>query len=174
MLKNLSYKKDYWLPAGTILLLLICYQLAFKNTIQAFQARSRLKAQLNQVADVTYDPGYLERKARNLDRLLNRYQTDTLTLRGNTIAQVAMIAEKEGVKLSEVPVEDPAYHTAHFIIQQLEFEGAYSSLVKTLDNLAHNKTIGVLRSVSFRVTNTETADLSRIKIVMTVLVEAKK
>src|SRR5471030_199213 len=101
MLKNLIYKKEYWLVAGAIVLLLVCYQLSFKETIQAFELNDRLKTQLNQASDLSYQPGYLERKAQNLDRLLNRYQMDSLALRCNTIASIASMVEKYGVKLSE-------------------------------------------------------------------------
>lgn len=174
MLKNLIYKKNYWLIAGTIVLLLLCYQLALKPTVQAFNIHNQLKSQLNQASDLTYEPGYLERKTRNIDQLLSRYKTDTLILRGNTIAQVAMIAEKEGVKLSEVPVPDPAYNTPHFIIQKLEFEGTYPALVKTLSHLENSTGIGIPRSATLKTVDRHTANAEDKKTVLQVLLEVKK
>jgi len=174
MLKNLIYKKDYWLVAGTILLLVICYQLAFKKTIQAYQNHSRLQAEISQTSDVSYEPGYLQRKASNMDRILERYHMDTLALRGNTLAQIAVVAERENVKLSEVPVQDPSFNTAHFIIQKLEFEGTYPALLKTLNNLGNMTNIGVPRSITIKTVSKNTSSREEKKTVMDVLMEVKK
>jgi len=174
MLKNLIYKKDYWLIAGTILLLVICYQLAFKKTIQAYQNHNRLQAEISQVSDVSYEPGYLQRKATNMDRILERYRMDTLALRGNTLAQIAMVAEREDVKLSEVPVQDPSFNTTHFIIQKLEFEGNYPALLKTFNNLSSITNVGVPRSITIKTVSKSTSSREEKKTVMDVLMEIKK
>lgn len=174
MLKNLIYKKDYWLVAAAILLLVVCYQLAFKKTVEAYQTRNRLQAQVSQVSDVSYEPGYLERKAGNIDRILARYRMDTLALRGNALAQIAVIAERENVKLSEVPLQDPSFNTAHFIIQQLEFEGSYPALLKTFHDLENMANVGVPRSITIKTVSKNTGNKEDKKTVMDVLMEVKK
>jgi len=174
MVKELLHKKEYWLIAGTIVLILLCYQLAFKKTIAAFQVNSRLKTQLTQASDVAYQPGYLERKTKNLEMILARYQADTLSLRGNTLATIASIAEREDVKLSGVPNQDPAFNTGHFIIQKLDFEGNYSALVKTLNHLEEQQNIGVPRSVTLKAVEERTSDKAARKTVMEILMEIKK
>lgn len=174
MIKALLHKKEYWLIAATAMLMLLCYQLAFKKTIQAWQTNSQLKAQLAQASDLSYQPGYLQRKTQNLEMILARYRTDTLSLRGNTIATIASIAEKEGIKLSGVPDQDPAFNTARFIIQKLDFEGSYPALVKTLSRLEEQQNIGVPRSISLKTIEERTADKTTGKTVMEVLMEIKK
>jgi len=174
MVKELLHKKEYWVIAGTIVLILLCYQLAFKKTIAAFQVNSHLKMQLAQASDVAYQPEYLDRKAQNMETILARYKTDTLNLRGNTIATIASIAEKEDVKLSGVPNQDPAFNTAHFIIQKLDFEGNYPALVKTLSHLEEQQNIGVPRSVALKTVEERTSDKAARKTVMEILMEIKK
>lgn len=174
MIKALLYKKEYWLIAGTIALALLCYQLAFKKTVQAWQTNVQLKAQLAQASDVADQPGYLERKARNLETILARYQTDTLNLRGNTIAAIASIAEKEGVKLSGVPNQDPAFNTARLIIQKLDFEGDYPALIRTLNHLENQPGMGVPRSVTVKTVEERASGNASRKTVMEILLEIKK
>jgi len=60
---------------------------------------------------VNFQPGYSERKSANISRILNMYKVDTVNYRSNIISKISSIAEKENVKLSEVPVEDPALHS---------------------------------------------------------------
>jgi hypothetical protein len=145
-----NIKKEYVLIAGTIILLYISYQLAFKKTIEAIHIHNRLSAEVASASDLSYQPGYLERKSRNLDAIEQKYQMDSLSLRGNTIALISQVAEKEHVKLSEVPDQDPLYRNEHFIIQRLDFEGDYFSLTRMLHQLELTNGIGVSRSVTWK------------------------
>jgi hypothetical protein len=150
MLKNIAINKRYLTIAGSILLLVICYQLAFKSTLLAWQTNRQLKSQLVQASDLSYQPGLLARKSKNLDAILSRYHSDSLTFRGNTIAEISRIAGKENVKLSGIPVDDPALHTDQYIIERLVFEGSFTSLVKTLHNLENADGVGVSRSIAIK------------------------
>jgi hypothetical protein len=49
-----------------------------------------------------------------------------------------------------VPIQDPSSNTEKFIMQKLTFEGDFFSLTKTINDLQKTKGIGVLRSVSYR------------------------
>src|SRR5260221_6065529 len=130
MLKQLPLKKEYLLIAAAIVLLLLSYQLAFKKTIEAWQINKHLKAQLFEATNLSYQPAYLERKNKNLTNIIGHYKTDTVAFRSNIISTISSIAEKENVKLSEVPVRDPLYDTDQFIIQKLNFEGSFFALTK--------------------------------------------
>ncbi|HTD41989.1 MAG TPA: hypothetical protein VK671_15275 [Mucilaginibacter sp.] len=141
-----NIKKEYLLAAATAIVLIICYQLAFKKTIEAWQIDRQLKTQLAQSSDMSIQPGYVERKNVNLDRVLDLYKADTINFRSNIISKISSVAEAENVKLAEVPNQDPAYRTSQFTIQKLSFEGDYSSLVKTISNLQKEKGIGIVRS----------------------------
>jgi hypothetical protein len=150
MFKQNLLKKEYLLVAATLVLLLISYQLAFKKTAEAWQLNNHLKTQLAQSTDVSYQPQYAERKNNNLGKLINLYKADTANFRSNVISIISSVAEKENVKLSEVPSQDLLYHTAQFIIQKLNFEGDYFSLIKVLNRLQSTKEIGMVRAVNFK------------------------
>ena len=150
MLKKLPIKKEYLLIAGTLLLLLISYRLAFKNTIEAWQSHRQLQTQLDQSSDLNYQPGYLERKNNNLDQLIALYKADTTAFRSNIISTIAGIAERENVKLTDVPVQDVSFQTGQFIIEKLDFEGNYFSLLKLANDLQSTNGIGTIREETWR------------------------
>jgi hypothetical protein len=152
MLKELPLKKEYLLAIGTVILLLIGYQLDFRKTIEAWQFHNGMKQQLTQSADITDQPQYQERKNANLDKIINLYRADTVDFRSNIISIISSVAEKENAKLTEVPTRDPLYHSSQFIIQKLDFEGDYFSLMKTLKQLQSTKGIGMIRAANFKMT----------------------
>lgn len=174
MLKQLPIKREYVLIAASILLLIISYRLAFKKTMEAWQERSRLKKELSQSAGVALQPAYLNRKNHNIDQIINLYKTDTVAFRSNAISAIASIAEKENVKLSEVPTQDPVYHTDKLIIQKLDFEGDYFALTRMLNDLQSTKGIGVCRSATFKVLITRTSIVEVKKLVLEVYLETVK
>jgi len=150
MIKPGQIKKEYLLLAASVLMVVICYQLAFKKTIEAWHLHRQLEAQVSQTLSTNFQPGYSERKSANISKILNLYKADTLNFRSNIISRISSIAEKENVKLSEVPADDPALHHNKLIHQKLAFDGNYFSLVKTLDDLQKTPEIGVVRSVDLK------------------------
>lgn len=138
------------LLAVGIVLLVICYQLAFRKTIEAWQVHKQLALQLTQSSNVNFQPGYSERKTANISRILNLYKADTANFRSNIVSRISSISEKENVKLSEVPADDPSLHNNKLIYQKLAFEGDYFSLVKTLNELQKTPEIGVIRSIDLK------------------------
>jgi len=174
MLNQLPIKRPYLLIAASILLLIISYQFAFKKTIEAWQVHSHLKKELSQSTGLDLQPVYLNRKNHNLDLIISRYKTDTVAFRSSAISAIASIAEKENVKLSDVPTQDPSYHTGKFIVQKLSFEGDYFALAKTLDRLQSAQAIGVCRSAVFRLITKRTSTDEVKKIVLEVYLETIK
>jgi hypothetical protein len=174
MLKQIPIKKEYLLIAASIVLLLLCYQLAFKKTIEAWQVNKQLKSQIAQAADLSYQPAYLERKNKNLSKIIALYKTDTVTFRSNTISVISSIAEKENVKLSEVPLQDPLYNADQFIIQKLNFEGSFFALTKVLNRLQITSGIGVVRATTYKVTGIRSGVDDVKKLVLEVYLETVK
>jgi hypothetical protein len=173
MLKWWPYKKDYLLVVGAIILLLICYQLAFKNTFAAWQLNRQLNKQLLQSADISYPPGYFDRKSKNLERILGLYRSDTALFRSNTISTIAVLAEKHRIKLAEVPAQDLVYHTEGAIIQKLNFEGDFFALNEFLNQLESFENVGVVRSVEFKLEKKEAEPVAK-KLIMGVYMEISK
>jgi hypothetical protein len=172
MLKQLPFRKDYLLLAGTVFAFLICYQLAFKKTIEAWQIHRQLNTQILQTADLRYQPAYLERKSVNLRRIINLYKADTVAFRSTVISTIAAIADKENVKLSEVPLQDPLYHTDKFIIEKLAFEGDFFSLIKVLNHLQATKNFGMVRAVNLKTAVIKSTSDNSKKLVLEVFLES--
>ncbi|MGY3214534.1 hypothetical protein [Mucilaginibacter sp. HD30] len=149
MLKRIQIRKEHLFVAGVVLLLLIGYQLDFKKTIEAWQINRKMKEQQALGADLSYQPGYLKRKNANLDNEISRYRADTAAFRNSSIGTISIIAEKQGVKLSGVPVQDASFNTEKVIVQKLTFEGDFFAITKTLNDLQKTKDIGVIRSVTY-------------------------
>jgi hypothetical protein len=154
MLKQLPFKKEHLFLAGIALLMFIGYQLAFKKTIEAWQINKGLTGQQVLSANLSYQPGYLKRKSANLDSVISRYQVDTAGFRNTSISTISIIAEKRGVKLSEVPVQDASFNIEKAVIQKLTFEGDFFSITQTLNDLQRTKEIGFIRSFSYRLSRT--------------------
>lgn len=150
MLKIGQIKKEYLLLAASVVMLVICYQLAFKKSIEAWHQHRQLQAQAAQSVSGSFQPGYSERKSANISKILNLYKADTVNFRSNIISRISLVAEKENVKLSEVPADDPSLHNNKIIHQKLTFEGDYLSLVKTLNELQKTPEIGVIRSIDLK------------------------
>ena len=174
MLKKLPIKNEYLLIAGTILLFLLCYQLAFKKTIEVWQINKNLKTNLNRATDLSDQPAYLERKNGNLSKILNLYKTDTINFRSNTISIIATIAAKEQVKLSEVPLQDPIYHTDQFIIQKLNFFGDYFSVTEVFKELELSTGLGVIRSAEYKFTKQNSISHLQKKLTLEIYLETSK
>jgi len=166
--------KKYLLPAGTILLLLICYRFAFRNTIEEWRLNSKLKTELQQAGDLSYQPDFMARKGRNLSLILSGFKVDTASFRVAVVNQIASIGEQENVRLAEVPTQEAIYHTDHFIIQRLKLEGDFFSLLKVLHKLENADHTGFLRSVEIKVVKQHTAKGEFQKLVMEVAVEIVK
>jgi len=171
MLKQLNIKREYSLVAVTIIMLLATWQLAFKKTIAAWQIHNDLKKQIVQTTDGGYQPGYLDRKSINLDKIISLYKADTINYRSNSLSSISSIAEKENVKLAEVPSQDVAYHSNQFVIQKLSFDGDYFPLLKTLNKLQNLQQIGVIRSAIIRKQARYGSDEDSKKVIMEVYLE---
>jgi hypothetical protein len=174
MLDKLNIKKEYLLILATLLLLFISYEFAFKNTITAWQANKELKAKLSQAGDLSFQPAYLERKSNNLDRVISQYKADTTSLRSNLINTISLIADRENVMLSEVPVQDAAYNSDKAIIEKLEFGGDYFSLARLSNALQHKNGIGVIRSEDLKIINIRTDNSKDRKLTLEMYLEIVK
>lgn len=163
--------KKYLLPAATILMLLVCYRFAFRNTIEEWRLNTKLKTELLQASDLSYQPDFIGRKGRNLTLILNNFKVDTATFRVAVVNQIASIGQQENVRLAEVPAQEAIYHTDHFIIQRLKLEGDFFSLLKVLHKLEDAERTGFLRSVEIRAVKQHTAKGEFQKLVMEVAVQ---
>ena len=74
----------------------------------------------------------------------------------------------------EVPLQDPLYHTDHFIIQKLDFEGDFFALTKVFNQLQATSGIGVVRAVSYKVIGLRSGENDGKKLELEVYLETVK
>lgn len=146
----LKKNRKYLAVAISVLLLVVCYQLAFYRTIDALNINKALQSKNALASDLTGEPGALNRQLENLDKALSQYQSDSASLRANALTIISSVAKTNNARLEEVPVEDPMFHSPQFTIQRLAFSGDFNALVKTLYRLESTQKIGMIRSVSIR------------------------
>ncbi|SDT67334.1 hypothetical protein SAMN05216490_4783 [Mucilaginibacter mallensis] len=174
MLKKLPIKNDYLLIIGALLLFVMGYELAFKKTFEAWQTNKELKQKLSSAQGLGGQPDYLERKNSNLDKLIKLYQADTTALRNNLINSVTLLADRQNVKLAEVPAQDASFTSAHFMIEKLDFEGDYFSLLKMSSLLQKQSAIGIIRSENWKVTGIRNNGDKIKKLVLEVYLEISR
>ena len=174
MLKLIPIRKEHLLIIASILMFFISYQFSFKKTIEAWQINKRLKAQIETAGDLSVQPDYLKRKKANLDKIIGHYRVDTVSLRNNTLSTLSTVAEKEDVKLSEVPVQDPLYNTSKFIILKVSFEGDFFSLNKVFFQLQSSSNIGMLRSATYKAIKNQQSKAKDPRLMMEVYFEIIK
>lgn len=78
------------------------------------------------------------------------------------------MAEKENVKLSEVPTDNPELHKEKLIVEKLAFEGDYVPLLKTLNELEKTSGIGLVRSIDIKSVNHHSDEKSSKKLILTI------
>jgi hypothetical protein len=171
MLKKLPFKKEYLLIPGIVVLFLVCYRFAFENTVVAWQRHQQLNQKVAAANDLSYQPGYSERKNKNLDKIMALYKADTTLLRSNIINTIALQAEQLHVKLTAVPAEDALYHNSKFIIQKLNFEGSFFDLNRFLNKLQTLEAIGMIRCVDLKLITPRSGVGNEKKLTMQVYLE---
>ena len=170
-MKRLPVNMNYLLIAGTVLLLVICYELAFKQTIEAWSAHSQLKQQVTLGSDISLQPSYLNRKNSNLDKIIAAYTQDSVTFKNNVVNVIAALADRQKVKLTIIPSDDVLYHTPLFIIQKLSLEGSFFDLLKLTDTLQRTRNIGIIRSASWKIKKTIGENQKSQKVILELYME---
>ncbi len=154
MIKKYS-KQGYTWGAAAVIVLVICYQLAFKKTIEAWELNKRLTLQMRQSSDVSVPPGYLKRKEKNLDRLLDLFKPGDNNSRGEIINKVSIAAESEHLKVEEVPLPDTSAENGGYVIQRMFLSGEYFAALRTLHKLEQNNEAGMIRSLTLKTAKTQ-------------------
>ena len=150
MIKNLLKKRDIILVLGIVFFAFICYQFAIKNTLDAYKQNQKLAGALRGNSVGKLPVGFMKRKSQNLDKILIKYTLDSATFKGRAVGEIASIAEEENLKLIEIPIMEPFYNTEYFLIQRIDFEGDYYSIVKFIKRVQSRNNVGVLRSLSMK------------------------
>lgn len=145
----LFLKRAYLLAALAVLLTLISARFAFWNTWQAWRLNKQLNSRVVEGANISFQPGYLERKNKNLGNAINLYQVDTSAYSNVLLTSISTLAEQEKVDIIDLPTENSNtyYQTKSFRIEKIEFQGAYANLLRFYHKFCQLPHIGMIRSV---------------------------
>ena len=150
MLRKYLLKREYLFPAILLCLMVVCYQLAIKNTLAAWQKHLALTRQVQQTDNLSYQPDYLERKNANINRIIQSYDGDTAIFRNKVINDLSLIASAENVRLINIPATSVAATANSIFTQELAFTGDFFSLLKFTDKINSLSGVGKLRQFSIR------------------------
>jgi hypothetical protein len=137
-------KKSYLYLVAMGVVICLCYLLAVKPTISAFQHNRELNNEVNNVA-LGHQSGYQVRISLNQSKIIARYTSDTVGFRTMLVSRVAEIADKEHVKIIGVPVEIKQ-QLKHYNLQKLVLKGRFFALTKVIDEVQHTMGLGYVRS----------------------------
>ena len=152
-MKAITIKNKNYLLAGICLVLvLLCWQLAFKKTFAAVALNHELELKDQDKSAMAYNPNYLEQKHKVLGQLLSRYTVDSVAWKNDFWLAISRISELNRVNVEYNPgklklLGDSSDVTAR---QNISFEGDYGNLVRLLDSLEKTKGIGLISSLGFR------------------------
>jgi hypothetical protein len=172
----LSLKRAYLLAALALLLTLLSARFAFWNTWQAWQLNKQLNSSVGEGAIVSFQPGYLERKSKNLSEALGLYQVDTSAYRNTLLTSISTLAEQEKVDIVDLPTENSNayYQTKSFKIEKIEFQGAYANLLRFYYKFYQLPHIGMIRSVQLSTTREQEKVKDGCRLQMLLYFEIKR
>lgn len=147
--------------AAAIFLLILGYQFAFRQTIEAWRINKELHRQLQTGEELATQPGFTKRKAVNLEHALDLYKVDTAIFRSKLITTMSSLGEKHSLRMIEIPitvVDSMQYGQQHRIV----LEGDYLNIVRFLHDVEMLNRHGQLRSAEIylkKSVNLKKADL---------------
>lgn len=150
--------------AGSLVLLLVSYQLAFKETLNSWQINRQLTEQVEGMDNLSDQPGLTGRKYSNLEKILDQYRVDTARFKANLVTNLSILAEKNDVRLTGVPEPNLNGFYNHLKINLIVLQGPYYNLVKFLYSTEDRVSIGRIRSVKINKTNAQDSEVSNLEM----------
>jgi len=172
MIGKLHININYLLITGTLCLLLISYQLAFKNTLEAWKLNKKLNEQIDGVT-LSEQPAYLQRQDKAMAAVIRSYRADTLNYRNNIVSQISEAGDKEHVRIVEVPIQTDL-STRQYLVQKVNLKGDFFALLRTLNHLQQLNGIGYVRSLLLKKNRNQNQIKEDNEVVMEVYIAAIK
>lgn len=174
-LKNLTYKrKNQLLIAGMLLVLLVSWNFAFKNTAEAINLNRNFHNKSSDSQSLTYNASYLTEKSFLLDNIVCRYQADSLSWKNSFWTHVSKSIPSHGVSVIYQPDEKSKQQDVPSVVtrQHITFDADYKKLLMLLDSLQKRNEAGYVSSVSLNTNEkrrSETIENVRMKMVFSIL-----
>lgn len=133
---------------------LASWNFAFKNTVDAISLNRKLNFQAEDRSVIAFNPEYLNKKNKILDKVLKRYTLDSAEWRDEFWLKISRIAASKDIrgdfhpdKINNTLSSDPASVISR---QSILFEGDYTNLVGLLDSVQKTEDLGFITSAVFR------------------------
>ena len=122
-----SKRKNIILLAATIIVLVLCYQLAIKKTLDYKTRYIALKAEERLFDDIPKQFGVLNEKNKYYDSLLNTYQIGETSIQNNLLKTINKIAKEEQLKIIDfnephVFTKDKSKQNTYTFVVEGDFE----------------------------------------------------
>jgi hypothetical protein len=153
--KTTFTQKNKFLTPGIVLLVIMCWFLAFNKTFEAIKVHYQLKdsSQLDHNnQDLSFNSNYTERKTQALSIILESYSVDKKHWNNDVWLTVSSLAASQKVAIDFTitgPHIEPDTNSIG-IKQRFSFYGDYISLVKLLNVLEHTSKIGRISDVEIK------------------------
>jgi hypothetical protein len=146
-----SYKnKLYLLLLSSLVFLMICYNLAFKNTIYEINSFKKNSRQLISLQDAPLQLQLLDKRLKDLEGSFSYGPQSENNLEVLLLGKATSLIRSSDLKITELPKND-IYTKDGFVVntQQIVIQGSFIELVIFLHSIGSDRTIGNICSVDF-------------------------
>lgn len=138
-------KKNRLLILGIILMVLVSYQLAIKNTVQTYRAYKEHQKEKELVANIPKQLALLTQKERVLNKKLQEQNVEGSSVQSNLLKFLNRQAQLNSVKVI-------AFNAPHSVTEEtkiletyiFDLEGNYTDILKTINALENNGSFGAV------------------------------
>lgn len=141
-------KRQYSFVIGCFIAIVICYKLAFSNTLSLF---NEYKLAINSNQNIfIQDSTVVNKELVKLNQLFINIKADTLIVHENLLDKVTEFSNANNCKIVNFP-ETKSYKEFNFgvVSNTIEFEGNYFNLLNILHDIEYKKGLGRINSCSF-------------------------
>ena len=145
-----SKQKNIVLLIGFFLLILVCYQLAFKNTLEQKKEYTSLKNQEQLFKNVPKQLAVLKQKEVYYDSLLTKYQLDGSSIQNNLLKTINSFANSNTIKVVSF-LEPHVISKNDLVLKTYDFvlEGDYNAINKLIYQLEQQTKFGEVINLHF-------------------------
>lgn len=150
MIKGLTYKqKNLYLAIASIVLLVLCYQLAIKNTIEAKADMSTFEKEIKQGKNAQSEIEDLKNRLEEYNLLLGVNEQNT-TSHERILEVISRYCQKKALTIDKFPSETiQRYDDFSVSSNVIEVRGTYKNLLQLIHYLETKEKMGKIVSTTF-------------------------
>jgi len=152
MFKNITYRQKFqYLGIGTILVLIISYQLSISKTIRQYKIYKQYNSAVLSKNGDQNSLQMLQSRNTALDEILGRFILDTIDRSKNLLGVVGGFCAENDLKLKEYkPNPLVQIDPVNVITRSVTVEGTFINCLKFLHHLETGSSVGRVGSVLFK------------------------